>query len=335
MHGRLRVRNLASCLDSGVCPPSPTSRVTIVRDIPFAGSAPSLTRWSPPTLDVYTAGGDGGRPLVVILPPHGLTKEQAEAEAQLAEALAEHDAVAVVANWTQLEEPDAAFTDPDVLAELARAGQSMAVCAASFAAARATSYGADPARLVLVGEIYGGNAAAVVALTHPAPPADCKADGVARPMAVVALDADWYAAMPAWDALGKDVHRAVDLLAPWSRPDASSDVRIAAAVATGTHEITNRCGGRKASWLVDRDPTGQVRKRLDAVGALTDGCVDLLDQAGAATNELAAAGFTARVVELANTDNGTALDPGGHVTRFGDADLRALMQVIDDEVTPT
>ena len=91
--------------------PSSPAQVTVARDLPFAGSAPSLTEWSPPTLDVYTAGEDGGRLLVVILPPHGLTKEQAGAESQLAEALAEREAVAVVANWTQLDEPDASFTE--------------------------------------------------------------------------------------------------------------------------------------------------------------------------------------------------------------------------------
>jgi len=250
--------------------------------------------------------------LVVILPPHGLTKEQAGAESQLAEALAEREAVAVVANWTQLDEPDASFTDIDVLAKLAKAGQSMAACAVAFAVEHAEDYGADPTRLVIVGEIYGANAAAVVALTHPAPLTSCKADAVPQPIAVVALDADWYAAMPEWDQLGKDVHQAVDLLAPWSGLNAVSNVRVAATVATGTHDITNRCGGPEAPWLVDRDPTGQLRKRLDTVGALTDGCIDLLDQAQAATNQLAAAGLTARVIQLANTDSKTGLDPGGH-----------------------
>ena len=311
--------------------PSSPAQVTVARDLPFAGSAPSLTEWSPPTLDVYTAGEDGGRLLVVILPPHGLTKEQAGAESQLAEALAEREAVAVVANWTQLDEPDASFTDIDVLAKLAKAGQSMAACAVAFAVEHAEDYGADPTRLVIVGEIYGANAAAVVALTHPAPLTSCKADAVPQAIAVVALDADWYAAMPEWDQLGKDVHQAVDLLAPWSGLNAVSNVRVAATVATGTHDITNRCGGPEAPWLVDRDPTGQLRKRLDTVGALTDGCIDLLDQAQAATNQLAAAGLTARVIQLANTDSKTGLDPGGHITTFGDADLQALMQVIADE----
>ena len=303
----------------------------MARDIPFAASAPSLTEWSPPTLDVYTAGQRSGRPLVVILPPHGVTKERASAESQLAEALAKHEGVAVVANWTQLNEPEASFTNPDVLAKLARAGQSTAACAVSFAVARATEYGADPARLVIVGEIYGANAAAVVALTHPAPLTSCMADAVPHPTAVVALDADWYAAMPEWDGLGNQVHRAVEALGPWTGLDASNNVRVAAAVATGTHEITNRCGGRNASWLADRDPNGQLRKRLEGVGALADGCVDLLDQAQAATDELTEAGLAARVIRLANPDNKTALDPGGHVTTFGDADLQALVQVITEE----
>ena len=72
--------------------------VSVSTDVRFAGQAPTLAMWSEPLLDVYSRGGAEPVPLVVILPPHSLTKSDSPAIVQLAEGLARGGSVVAVAN---------------------------------------------------------------------------------------------------------------------------------------------------------------------------------------------------------------------------------------------
>jgi hypothetical protein len=78
--------------------------------------------------------------------------------------------------------------------------------------------------------------------------------------------------------------------------------------------------------MVDRDPTGAMRKRLDEVGAFADRCQDLGDAAKATAAEMQALGIPAEVVAL--TDGTTTAGGGGHVKSLGAADLATLAQVV-------
>jgi hypothetical protein len=307
--------------------PSPTgAAVTVTRDIRYASAVPDVAQWSDPLLDVYAPAGTQGLPLVVMFPPHSITKEDAGALTQLATAVAQGGAVAVVANWTQLDDPPTVFEDPAALEEIFGLGQSVASCAVSYAVAHAAKYGADPARLVLLGELYGGNVASKIALGKPkgfpacASTADWKATGL------VGWDTDWLATMPAWDGLGKDAVRAVAALSPWPSLADAPKIPVELVVSDVAVAVSGRCDDRDAAWMVARDPTGAMRARLAEVGAYADGCQDLGDAAKATAAEMQALGIPAEVVAL--TDKTTSADAGGHIEQLGATDLATLAQTV-------
>ena len=276
--------------------------VAITSDVAFAASAPDLTVWSPPLLDVYAPEDAQGLPLVVMLPPHSLTKTGSAALTQLANAVAGQGAVVVVTNWSQLADPPDTFEDPAALEEIAWLGQSYAGCAVSFAVSQAGEYGADPSRLVVVGQLFGANTASMIALGSPDPFAGCEATADWEATGLVAWDADWLVGMPAWDALGPDAARAVDALSPWSILGEAPRIPVELVVSDTWVAATQRCGDRDADWMVWRDPSGSMRERLDEVGAFDDGCQDLGEGAAAMAKQLTAAGFPAGVVRLTGSD---------------------------------
>ena len=286
----------------GAPSPSPSGALTISSDVAFAASAPDLTPWSPPLLDVYAPEGAQGLPLVVMIPPHSLTKTGSAALTQLANAVAAQGAVVVVTNWSQLVDPPNTFVDPAALEEIARLGQDFAGCAVSFAASHAADYGADPSRLIVVGQLYGGNTASMIALASPDPYPGCEATVDWQATGLVGWDADWMAGMPAWDTLGPDAVRAVDALSPWSMLDEASRIPVVLAVSEAVVAATRRCDDRDADRMAWRDPSGSMRERLAEVGAYDDGCQDSGDAAAAMANHLTAAGFPAEVLRLTDSD---------------------------------
>jgi hypothetical protein len=276
-------------------------------------------------MDVYVPSGAQGLPLVVFLPPHGMTQDDSEAYAQLATAVAERGAVVAVANWSQLDDPPETFTDPAVFAEMSVAGQSLAGCAVSYAAEHAGEYGADPSRLVLAGELYGANAASLVALGTPEPYADCLAAVGWTATGLVGINDDWLALYPAFDQVAA---AAVEAQSPWAMLGAGPKVPVALVVTAAGVAVSPRCDDRDADWMVLRDPSGAMRGRLDEVGAYGDGCVDLDDEAEAMALEMRAQGLPAEVVRLANSDGATESDAGAHLAQLGPADLAALADTV-------
>ena len=272
--------------------------MTVTRDIRYASSVPDVAQWSEPLLDVYAPAGGRGLPLVVMFPPHSITKDDAGAFTQLATAVAEGGAVAVVANWTQLDDPPAIFEDAAALEQIAGLDQSVAGCAVSYAVAHAADYGADPSRLVLLGELYGGNVASKIALGTPEAFAGCASSAPWKATGLVGWDTDWMAEMPAWDGLGKDAARAVAALSPWPTLANAPKIPVELVVSDAARAATGRCDDRDAAWMVARDPTGAMRKRLDEVGAFADGCQDVGDVAKATAAEMQALGIPADVVAL-------------------------------------
>ena len=300
------------------------SEVTLTADIQFAAGAPDLAEWSDPLFDVYAPGAGRDLPLVVILPPHSLTKEDA-ASIQLANALAEQGVVAVVANWSQLAEPVGSFQDPAVLTEVLRAGQSFAGCAVSVVASRAGEFGADPSRLVLVGELQGANVASRLALGTQDPFPGCAATVPSWSAAgLVGLNGDWLVAFPLFDPVAA---AAVESLSPWPLLDTAPEISTVFAVTIDAVDQTQRCDETNA-WLTPRDVSGSMRAQLDAIGATEDGCVDFGDQADATASEMSSRGFEVEVIRLPNSDNATRTISGAHVAEFGPADIAALLSAI-------
>jgi hypothetical protein len=303
--------------------------------------APDLAAWSEPLLDVHAPTGAGGLPLVVILPPHGMTKDSSRPASQLADAVAARGAVAVVANWGQLDDPPEEFSDPAVLEDFAAAGQSMAACAVAAAVQRAADYGADPSRLVIVGELYGANTASMVALGSPEalPWPQCLGGTGWAASGLVAINGDWMVGLPAFDGLEQDADRAVETLAPWAQlgqparsPGADMgqvpSIPVRLVVTKKAIDISGRCGDRDAEWMVWRDPSERMRAALDEVGAYDDGCVDLGDSAKALAGEMQGVGLEAQVVELSNSDGQTVSDSGAHFQVLGPADSAQLADLV-------
>ena len=299
--------------------------VAVTSDVRFADDSPALTTWSEPVLDVYSAQGADHLPLVVILPPHGLSKNNASS-VQLANAVAELGAVAVVANWTQLDDPAATWEDPAALTEITRSGQSFAGCAVSYAVSQAASYGADPSRLVIVGELFGANTASMIALGSPDPYPGCAAsDTDWHASALVAVNDDWFATVPFFDAVAA---AAVEVLSPWALLADASGTSVELVVTADAPGLTGRCDDPNAEWMASRDPTGAIREQIAAVGALADGCIDLGDEATAMAAAMTAHGVDAALVQLPNADGATRSDEGAHVLAFGATDLVLLADTI-------
>jgi hypothetical protein len=304
--------------------------VTVTADVQFAAAPPSLVEWSPPRLDVYAPAGASGLPLVVMLPPHSLAKEDAPAFAQLAKAVAERGAVAIVANWSQLEDPPDVFANPASVERIAALGQSVAGCAVSYAVSHAADFGADPSRLVLVGELYGANAAAMTALGRPKPFAGCASTTAWKATGLVGLDGDWLVSMPAWDGLGPGVGRALAALSPFPSLGAAPKIPVALVVADQAVELTSQCDGADAARIESRDPSGVMRAGLEKAGALRDACVDLGEAAQSLAKEMVANGLEASVVPLPNADGETRAGMGGQIQEFGSADLALLAKTVLD-----
>ena len=307
--------------------PSETGPIDVTVDVRFAEASPDLVRWSDPLLDVYSPPGGDNLPLVVMLPPHSLTKQNS-ATVQLANSVAQQGAVVAVVNWSELENPPEAYEDPALLTGIARAGQSVADCAVSFAASRAGEYSADPSRLVLVGELYGANAASMVALGTADPLPGCRTPDTGWGVTgLIGVNADWLVTAPFFDNVAS---AAVGAFSPWTLLDQAPMIPTRLVVTPAGATVGTRCDDPGADWMTLRDPTGTMREQLDAVGGFDDGCIDLGDEAKATAEEMSARGLPADVVWLTNSDAATRSGSGGQVLEFGQADLDLLVDTIID-----
>lgn len=304
--------------------PATIGPVSVTTDVRFAADSPSLSAWSEPLLDVYSSEGAAGLPLVVILPAHDLLKDN-PSTVQLATAVAELGAVAVVANWTPLDDPPGTFDDPAVISEVAHTGDSFAGCAVSFAVSQAATYGADPSRVVLVGELFGANIASTIAFAAPAPYPGCASSTAWHATAFVGIDDDWFATAPFFDTVAA---AAIETLSPWALLDQATDVSVDLVVTADAPALTGRCDDPNADWMASRDPTGAIREQFVAAGVMADGCIDLGDEATAMAAAMTGHGIHAEVVVLPNTDGATRSDEGAHVLEFGATDLVLLADTI-------
>ena len=281
-------------------PPPTLGVVAMTSDVLFSDSTPAAS-WTRPAMDVFAPAGAHALPLVIIFPPHSLTSTDYPVHRQMAEAIAAKGAVAVVADWSQTE---GGTESPAAVATFMEGGRSVAACAVTYAVEHAADYGADPSRLVLVGQYYGANVASLVALARSKPLPGCRA-GTTKWAAtgVVGWDGDWLAWYDAWDAFGADAAQVVDAVSPWSLASSAPKVPMTFVTSDFAAKDTRRCETAAVPWLTWRDPSGAIRARLESVGALADGCVDTVGMAEAMAAEFAAHGLRTSLVHL--TDGGS------------------------------
>lgn len=131
-------------------------------------------------LDVYVPSTPGPLPVVVLLHGSGSLKEF---YFDFSIAIAQKGAVVFTPQWHSDAPPTSLNTPPDAR------GFEETACAIRFARAKATEYGGNPSRLIVVGHSIGGGAGALMALAGDEFKGDCPVNDLsAYPDALVGLD---------------------------------------------------------------------------------------------------------------------------------------------------
>jgi hypothetical protein len=152
-----------------------------------------------------------------------------------------------------------------------------------FARAHAAEYGGDPSTMIVFGQSGGANHAAMTSFARPEPSAACLGGTTLGPIdALVTWEGSWLVSvsMPeVLDAIDADP-RILDALTPWKHLAEQTDVRVVMLVSEDPGVIFEREVGdpwAPDSWLGVRDPSGDLRRQLEANGAFADGTLDFVE----------------------------------------------------------
>jgi acetyl esterase/lipase len=222
---------------------------------------------------------------------HGAPPPHKEALSEHARRVADLGFVVFNATW------GAGVPIPDTY-EQALPYTSQAACAVAFARAHAAEYGGDPATLILFGHGSGASfMAAMIAFARPDASADCL--GSTTPGAIDALvtwDGDWVLQKPEdWDEHLAADPTLMDALTPWTYLPEHKDLKVvmlASESPTGDLPLDRPLPDPEAmdAFFAPRDPTGLLRRQLEANGALADGKIDLAEAQGLLFSVLEAQG---------------------------------------------
>jgi hypothetical protein len=223
----------------------------------------------PAVLNVYAPQSPGPWPVVVMLHEGGQGLAQM---GSLATKTAQRGAVVFVPEWSRSSVGALDLTPEEVRALLT--GQIGDVAAAiRFARATAAHYGGDPGNLTLFG--YGGGAmqAAVEALSG-ASASEGALDGAGStiPESLVLFDPDYMLAdsSPPWDQILAADPGVMALQTPWAHLGRRVAFPIT-VIGSGDLAMVRELGDPWAtdSWLAVRDPSGDIRRGLEKLGALS------------------------------------------------------------------
>jgi hypothetical protein len=93
----------------------------------------------------------------------------------------------------------------------------------------------------------------------------------------------------------------LETVAPWGLLRGAADIPVEFAVSDTSRKAMRRCDDTEAvDWLAMRDPDGSLHARLDALGATTDGCIDVGEEADVLANAMADRGISAKVIALSD-----------------------------------
>jgi acetyl esterase/lipase len=284
--GLMVVALLAVALLGG-CSSSPPT-VTKTSNIAFESSNPALTTG---VLDVYAPTKAGPWPVVVMFhagPP--LNKRDLSTHAR---RVADLGFVVFNATW------GAGAPIPETY-EQALPITSQAACAVEFARAHAAEYGGDPATTIVFGHGQGASSiAAMIAFAHPQASAGCL--GSTTPDAIDALvtwDGDWLL-QPTnidWDRRLAADPKFLDGLTPLKHLAEHKDLKVVMLVSENTNvgdvnpDRPLPDSQAADAFFAPRDPSGDLRRQLEANGALADGNLDLGEAQGLLFSVLEAQG---------------------------------------------
>jgi acetyl esterase/lipase len=160
---------------------------------------------------------------------------------------------------------------------------SQAACAVAFARTHANEYGGDPATMIVFGHSGGANLAAMVAFARPEPTAGCLGGTTLGAIdALVTWEGDWILSRAdfGWDPYVGADPRLLDVLTPWRYIAAHEDLKVVMLVSEHPGVDLGRQGSdlwAADSWLAVRDPSGDLRRQLEATGAFADGIFDVIE----------------------------------------------------------
>lgn len=271
--------------------------IEVFRDVhylskPEGGKGSSL-------LDVYAPTEAGPWPVVVMLHGGGEIKDGYEGWATKA---AKRGAVVFVPTWSRMNNDVAATPTPrEVRARLVTAISDIAA-AVRFARGTATSYGGDPEHLTLFGHSFGAMGATMEAFSGaPASASGLEGAGSTIPESLVVFDPDYLLASFSDDFLINDPGL-MHVFAPWDYLDRHVDFPIT-MLDSVTPEMSRDASDVwvEGSWLAVRDPSGELRRGLEQLGAFEVGTN--LNGAGMqlAAERLRAAGSTVTYVTLSDS----------------------------------
>lgn len=248
--------------------PMPTPSLVVTRDLAYESSNPRL---APGVLDVYGPRAPGPWPVAVMLP--GLQEGRRSLELS-ARRVADRGFVVFVPSWG----PSSSTSEGTLLSTNAQVA-----CAIAFAQRNAATYGGDPATTILYGWAAGANVAATVAFARPEPTAGCLGGATLGPInALVTWAGGWALSVnnPDWDTILAAEPAAMDAATPWRHLADQPNLKVVMLVSETPGLGLERAVGdpwAAGSWLALRDPSGDLRRRLEANGAFRDGILDWLE----------------------------------------------------------
>lgn len=266
--------------------PTVTTGAPPTRNITYESTNPELT---PDALDVYAPAKAGPWPVVVMF--HGAPGPSPADRGTLGEharRVADAGFVVFNASWGHMPGGDVGLPTYDGLLAV----QSQAACAVEFARAHAAEYGGDPTTMIVFGHSGGAHAAAMVTFARPAPTAGCLGGATLGPIdALVTWEGNWLLSIngPDWNSALAADPRVMDAVTPWKYLAEHKDQRVVTLVSEDPSAslraefpgliVDREVGDPWAadSWLAVRDPSGDLRRQLEANGALADGKLDLAD----------------------------------------------------------
>jgi dienelactone hydrolase len=308
MAGRLLVSPavmvlLAACASSASSPPAPAassppaspSVAVVSPSVATATPSPRVTSnvafesanpvMKPGVLDVYAPAGAGPWPVVVML--HGGGGGKAD-QREYARRVADLGFVVFVPDWGQARGGAADVPWYDYFL----ATESQAACAVEFARAHAAEYGGDPATVILFGHSGGASIGAQVAFARPEPSAGCLGGTTLGEIdALVTWEGNFILSvnMPDLDGILAADPRVLDVITPWSHLAEHTDQKVVMLVSEDPSLslksefpglIVERPVGdpwAADSWLAVRDPSGDLRRQLEANGAIADRTIGFAD----------------------------------------------------------
>ncbi len=236
--------------------PTPAASNLVARDVEYA---PANSVLAVGRLDVYAPAGSGPWPVVVMLHGSWGSKEDL---ADYASRVASRGYLVFAPTW--------GAGTADWTKAIIDATATQVACAVAFAGAHASTYGGDAGSLMVFGWSAGAAVAAADVFGRVAPDADCPS-GASLPSvhSLVLWEGDWlFAWLPDWDAKFAADPSIYPGASVWSKLSLNKTIPVAMLVSE-----TPGMPDLPLSQLPVRDPTGVLRKQLEANGALADSLI--------------------------------------------------------------